>query len=151
MSQQDLDKFSARRKREVSRNIPRDDSGSSILKRCTTDTRRRQPQCVRDPNAGISDEAIGIEHKPPTSASHNEPCTDNIWLAHVACAWTAFTTCIPALLIRRQSGRTGLFDGTATEYCEFSRHNDGEEKLCADYEHAGKPDAIVTREHAATE
>ncbi len=68
---------------------------------CNTDTRPRQPQCLRDPHACFRDEALDFEQQPRTSASHDKPCTNNLRLAHVPRAWATLTTRLPAIIIRR--------------------------------------------------
>ena len=92
--------FSVRRTREVSR-IQNKVFAFRILTYDMIDTRARQSQCLRDPNASISDEAIYLEFESPTtSTTYNTSCTNSQWIAYVTCAWPTRAAKLQPLIVR---------------------------------------------------
>lgn len=92
--------FSVRRTREVSSAFPVSMSWLMANSRMT-DTRPRQSQCLSNTNACLRHETIDLAIQSPTSTTHYQPCTNNIWLAHVPRARTPIAARLPAFLIRR--------------------------------------------------
>lgn len=72
-----------------------------IVNIAMTDTRPSQSQCLRDPHASISNEAIGLEHEPSASTAYNKPCSHNFRIANVARTGQTFTAELPSILVWR--------------------------------------------------
>ena len=116
----------------------------------TADARRSLSQHLRHPYARQRNEEINFHFQPATSASYNEPCALNFWLANVIGAWQTFSTYLPAIVIWRQPSRSRLLYCAETEYSELSEQHWWAQELCAGHINACKS-ATVIAGHAKKE